>query len=407
MARYTLHLSEQRTEQGPLDDNAPVWLVIEAIVATYQLPRHDADDRPIHYALYTQDRRRLSGEVTLAQNNVAPGSELWVADRRQPWWMAQASDAPPAPLPPPPSRPWWQQGQTLPLIGMGVLVFVAMVGVLVYILLQPATRTSASVASTGPGASVAAASPPTATLAPAVSALAAGSRQATATLAPASTATPTATLAPTATPAPQVPQLTVSGIRREYIPIRPSYFFQGRTSLGAYLFADDQLLNRLPATQGNVVLSEGDTVELLQDLGAIYQVRVRTNKLDPDDPKVIGAIGYVSAWIVTNENVPPIPTPTPRPTQEPPRLRVSKLNSNDSPSCFSMQIRGINATGWRMRVDGTNLSGTFDGAGNARICGLRNYQEGTYTIYDQSGQAVPGGRGIPVRGGDIMIGDWR
>lgn len=401
MARYTLHLSDQRTEQGTFADHAPVWSVIEEIVETYQLPRRDADGRPIHYALYARDRRRLSSEMTLAQNNVAPGSELWVADYRQPWWLAPATDARSAPLPPPPSRSWWQQGQTLPLIGMGVVVFVAMVGVLVYILLRPATRLAASAASTGAG------SPLTVTLTPALSSIASGSKQATATLAPASTATPTATLAPTATPTPQLPQLAVSGIRREYVPIRPSYFFQGRTSLGAYLFADEQLQNRLPATKGNVVLSEGDMVEILQDLGEIYQVRVMTNKLDPDDPNVIGAVGYMAAWIVTNENVPPIPTPTPRPTQEPPRLRVSKLNSNDSPNCFSMQIRGINATGWRMRVDGTNLSGTFDGAGNARICGLRNYQEGTYTIYDQAGQAVPGGRGIPVRGGDIMIGDWR
>lgn len=313
MARYTLHLSDQRTEQGDLDDAAPVWSVLEAIVATYQLPRHDAEGRPIHYALYAKDRRRLSSEMTLAHQNVAPDSELWVADRRHPWWIAPATDAPPAP-PPPPNQSWLQQGQTLPLIGMGVLVFVAIVGVLVYILLRPATRPAASVASTSANVSTAPALP-TATLAPAVSSIGSGSIRTTATLAPASAAAPTAMAAPTATLAQQLRRIAVSGIRREYALIWPSYFFQGRTNLGAYLFADDQLRNRLPATKGNVVLSEGDTVELLQDLGAIYHVRVITNKLDPNDPKVIGAVGYIAAWIVTNENVPLMPPATSHQTQ--------------------------------------------------------------------------------------------
>ncbi len=176
---------------------------------------------------------------------------------------------------------------------------------------------------------------------------------------------------------------------------------------GAHLFIDDQLQNKARATKGFVLLSNGDRVEVLQNLGDRLQIRVISNQLDPDDPQVLGAIGYVPAWIVTDRNVPPIPTATPRPTREPPRLRVRKLNEDDDARCFTMQIGGIDTAGWFMQVDGIGLRGVFDGSGNAQICGLNPRQEATYTVYDRSGRAVAGGRGIPVRGGDIMIGEWR
>jgi len=34
-------------------------------------------------------------------------------------------------------------------------------------------------------------------------------------------------------------------------------------------------------------------------------------------------------------------------------------------------------------------------------------QEVTFTGYNGSGQAVPGGGGIPTRGGDLMTGYWQ
>ncbi len=405
---YTVRFSAVRVERCPLAVDRPIRDVVAELVKQYGLPETDEQGRAIAYSLYTHPNARLSGEQTLAQVGVGSEAVLYLADRQQPWWEA-SSDAPPpepAPLPPPPKRPWQlgEVGQALPFIGGGVVVVAALVVTLAAVFIAPAWRPTSE---NGSEPSVPLSSA-TLVAEPMDGLMTSGTViQPSVTLAPAATLVPTPTLAPTDTPTPETAVVTVSGIQESYRSINPSYFFRGRTSFGAYLFADAELQTKVPATNGDVVVSNGDQVAILQDAGTVYQIRVISNKLDPDDPKVIGAIGYLVKWLVDNQNVPPTPTPSPRPTAQSVRLRVSKLNSNDSPNCFSMQISGINTAGWTMRVDGMELVGRFDGGGNARICGLNSYQEVTYTIYDNTGRSVPGGQGIPVRGSDIMVGVWK
>jgi hypothetical protein len=408
MARveYVVQLDAQRVERCRLDASQPVREVVAELVRTFNLPTTDTSGHPMVYALYTEDNRRISMERSLIKAGVEAGATLKLADRQHPWWEPASpvpegsSVLPTVPLPPPARRSFWSQGQVLPLVGGGIFVMLGIFIVIMSTLIPRSEPTSRGAVEGGDGRvpTIAATSSDRVSLAIQLTP--------SATLAPVRTATLLPTTPPE-TPTPDVVVVTVSGVLEAYQAINPSYFFRGRTSFGVYLFADDGLTTKLTATTGNIVVSNGDQVEILQDLGTIYQVRVITNKLDPDDPKVIGAIGYIAKWLIDNQNVPPTPTATRKPTPEPARLRVFKLNSDDSPNCFSMQIRGINAAGWLMRVDGIALEGRFDGGGNVRICGLQNYQEVTFTVYNNAGQAVPGGRGIPVRGGDIMIGEWR
>jgi hypothetical protein len=104
------------------------------------------------------------------------------------------------------------------------------------------------------------------------------------------------------------------------------------------------------------------------------------------------------------------PTPVPtrvQPTPVPPRLYVNLLNRDERPTCLSMQITGIGTNGWIFSIDGLRISGRFDGGGNASVCGLGFNQEVTFTILYPDGNQVPGGSGIPARGGDIFRGVWR
>ncbi len=100
------------------------------------------------------------------------------------------------------------------------------------------------------------------------------------------------------------------------------------------------------------------------------------------------------------------PTPTPRPTAAPAQLRISKKRDQDTPGCISMGIGGINTSGWTLAIDGLNLRGSFDPYGNVRICNLPGHDV-TITVLDANGAGVPGGRGIPAKGGDIFVGQWR
>ncbi len=407
MARlsYRVHLNQQRSEVVELEDHAPVSRLIEAMIRQFGLPPPDPH---ASYVLYDADKERLSDALSLNAQGVAPGSVLYLV-QGLPWWLERpASPRPPTPRSSASSGvPDFLFGRigafVRPIPALAILTVVAMVALLVWSLSGSANPPRGNGGGQNSTANSAQQSAPTQTLAP--------MRSPTATLRP-ETPTP---IVPTATLRPAVSTLTVSrfgqrqvqGVQPEYAPINPSFFLRDGSIFGAHLFLDDQLRERARATRGWVLLSNGDQVEVLQNLGNLLQIRIVTNQLDPDDQKVIGAIGYVASWVVTNQNVPPIPTATPRPTREPPRLRVRKINENDSATCFSMQIRGINVSGWTMRVDGFNLIGVFDGGGNARICGLGPYQEVTYTVYDGAGRAVPGGRGIPTRGSAIMLGDWR
>jgi len=113
-------------------------------------------------------------------------------------------------------------------------------------------------------------------------------------------------------------------------------------------------------------------------------------------------------------NPPPTPTPRPAPTPRPTtpadsakRLRFVRANVNDEPTCISVGIRGISTSGWTFRVDGIEGVAMFDGAGNARICNVGHRQEVTISVYNNQGQPIPGGRGVPAIGGAIMVADWR
>ncbi|ABX06122.1 serine/threonine protein kinase [Herpetosiphon aurantiacus DSM 785] len=108
--------------------------------------------------------------------------------------------------------------------------------------------------------------------------------------------------------------------------------------------------------------------------------------------------------------VPATPTKPAPPTTAPvaQRLYFQKYAENAvDPTCFAVHIRGVNTGGWFVTVDGLGNRGNVDGAGNTNVCGLSPSQEVTFTVYNGSGQAVPGGGGIPTRGGDLMTGYWQ
>lgn len=88
-------------------------------------------------------------------------------------------------------------------------------------------------------------------------------------------------------------------------------------------------------------------------------------------------------------------------------LRFALKNSDDDPRCISVQISGIRTSGWTLKADGLKVSANFDGAGNARLCGLNRQQEFTFSVFDAKGGAVAGGGGIPARGGNIFAAEWR
>lgn len=120
-----------------------------------------------------------------------------------------------------------------------------------------------------------------------------------------------------------------------------------------------------------------------------------------------------AADCVTTLSATPTPTPAPVPTRVPPtavpvpsRLNVQLIDYNDAPGCLSMRVDNINAAGWTLTVDGTNLRGTFDGGNNVRVCGLPG-NDITFTVRYPNGSPVPGGGGIPARGTAILVGTWR
>jgi hypothetical protein len=425
---YRLYPGANQVATVTLRTDEPLYRIVERLVMEHGLPVVDQYGQPITYALYAGQIRRLSNEMTLRQAGYDQGGDLYLANIYAPWWEGipavtrRFGDDPPAP-----------NARRIPyaLVGIGAAVALMVVigGVLLFTIFSGRTGTAAQTSALAqqPAQGATQRSNPTATLAPAPT------RQNTPQSAP-----PTATLAstpqpmtglPTATLA-SIPQLTtalptatlaspgntvavllpagaeeasVAGVKREYLNRDNRLFFQGRTSFGAYLWSDSGLQTKAPASQGNIVVSNGDRVAILSQDNGIAQVRIITNALDPADPKVIGATGYLPLWLITDQNVPPPPTPVP----DAGKLWVRKLNEDDQPGCISMRITGINTQGWSFGVDGMNLSGRFDNAGNARLCGLGPDQEVTISVRDRSGRIVPGGRGVPSKGRAIMLGTWQ
>ncbi len=101
------------------------------------------------------------------------------------------------------------------------------------------------------------------------------------------------------------------GILADYYNRSPALFFNGQSSFGTFLWAEAEQHNKVPATQGNVVISNGDTLDILDEgVAGMYQVRVRSNTLDRDDPRVIGTTGWLARWLVDNQGVPQAAAPT-------------------------------------------------------------------------------------------------
>jgi hypothetical protein len=429
----TLHQQTYRLYPGAgqavtvtLRTDEPLYRIVERLVMDHSLPVVDQYGQPITYALYAGQIRRLSNEMTLRQAGYDQGGDLYLANIYAPWWEGipavtrRFGDDPPAP-----------NTRRIPyaLIGIGAAVVLMIGGILLFTLFSGTTETAEPPSATAsqPMQSAMQRSNPTATLAPAPTrqntpqsapptATLASTPQPmtglpTATLASIpqlTTALPTATLAPQGNAATVLPpagaeEVSVAGVKREYLNRDNRLFFQGRTSFGAYLWSDSGLQTKAPASQGNIVVSNGDRVAILSQNNGIAQVRIITNALDPADPNVIGATGYLPVWLITDQNVPPPPTPVP----DAGKLWVRKLNEDDQPGCISMRITGINTQGWSFGVDGMNLSGRFDNAGNARLCGLGPDQEVTISVRDRSGRIVPGGRGVPSKGRAIMLGTWQ
>jgi hypothetical protein len=422
---YRLYPGANQVATVTLRTDEPLYRIVERLVKEHGLPVVDQHGQPITYALYAGQIRRLSNEMTLKQAGYDQGGDLYLANIYAPWWEGipavtrRFGNDPPAP-----------NARRIPyaLIGIGAAVALMIGGVLLFATFSQGTETVARPSATAsqPVQSAMQRSNPTATLAPAPTrqntpqsapptATLASTPQPmtglpTATLASIpqlTTALPTATLASPGNTATALPagaeEVSIAGVKREYLNRDNRLFFQGRTSFGAYLWSDSGLQTKAPASQGNIVVSNGDRVAILSQNNGIAQVRIITNALDPADPNVIGATGYLPVWLITDQNVPPPPTPVP----DAGKLWVRKLNEDDQPGCISMRITGINTQGWSFGVDGMNLAGRFDNAGNARLCGLGPDQEVTISVRDQRGRVVPGGRGVPAKGRDIMLGTWQ
>lgn len=419
---YQLRLDANRQVTVPLRTDEPLYRIVERLVTEHGLPAVDRRGQRIPYALYAKQFRRLSNQMTLKQAGYDQGGDLYLADSSAPWWektpavTKRFDDDQRAAKP--------SRRMMYVLIGVGAAGVLVIIGAVVWLFATLVQPTVVSVQSSRESQRQRqTAQPPTTTLAPLVQ-VSPTEPPPTATLAPPSAlqpSIPTATLAPvspllfpTATlalpgAATQPPladagvEVTVAGVKAEYLNRNDRLFFRGRTSFGAYLWSDPDLQTKVPASTGNVVVSNGDRVAILDQNEGIAQVRVITNALDSDDPKVIGATGYLPSWLITDQDVPPPPTPAP----DTGKLWVRKLNEDDQPGCISMRITGVNTQGWSFSVDGMNLVGRFDKAGNARLCGLGADQEVTISVRDRRGMIVPGGRGVPSKGRAIMIGTWQ
>jgi hypothetical protein len=99
--------------------------------------------------------------------------------------------------------------------------------------------------------------------------------------------------------------------------------------------------------------------------------------------------------------VPPTITPIPK------KLVFYRKSLDDTRGCMSLQIRGVNVKNWTFAVKNTGLGGTFDGGGNARVCGLKWNRKLTFTVFNTRGSAVAGGIDVVARDKAIMIANWK
>lgn len=115
-------------------------------------------------------------------------------------------------------------------------------------------------------------------------------------------------------------------------------------------------------------------------------------------------LGQTATALAATALVPPTATVAP----EPPRLRFTLGPTDGRPDCVAVVIRGVDTQGWLFRINGLRLEpGAFNGGEYAVACNLGAGREVTINVYDASGNIVPGGEGVPTRGGSTMIADWR
>lgn len=375
--RYWLYTREDQPREIALPVDRPLYMLVPDLVAEVQLPTAAggiaADDKA-GYALYGgPDRRRLSREQTLSQAGLTESTPLYLAQDRRPWWRTSDITPPAAPVPA-------SQGRRLPrqlsawLLagGTGALLLL-----LLLLLLSPSdSPDAAEVAPWVSGSTgVPAAALATATLAP---------------VEPTSTAT---TLAIATAPPTYVDTVEVQGVL-------PELRYTGRvTSDGRGTFtrmraAPDASSERLG------LLRNGDRLGVLDaTVEGWYRVRRLTNQISASG----GDEGWIERWLVTGVGA---PAPPPTPLQEM-RLRVVRSGEGGDKTCISTNVRGIATAGWFLRVDGLRLVAGFDSIGIARVCGLTAAQEVTVSVFRADGSRVPGGGGIPARGGDIFEAEWR
>ncbi|KPL85913.1 serine/threonine-protein kinase [Herpetosiphon geysericola] len=160
-------------------------------------------------------------------------------------------------------------------------------------------------------------------------------------------------------------------------------------------------------------LAKGQNFEETGQLAKAREVYSLALELAQDAPNIdvgdlrarLRAISPTAVPATPTKPAPPTAVPA---TAKPQRLYVQKYAENAvEPTCFAVHIRGVNASGWFVTVDGLGNRGNVDGAGNSNVCGLAASQEVTFTIYNAQGGVVPGGAGIPTRGGDLMAGYWQ
>ncbi len=160
-------------------------------------------------------------------------------------------------------------------------------------------------------------------------------------------------------------------------------------------------------------LAKGQNFEETGQLAKAREVYSLALELAQDAPNIdvgdlrarLRAISPTAVPATPTRPAPPTAVPTIAKTQ---RLYFQKYAENAvDPTCFAVHIRGVNTGGWFVAVDGLGNRGNVDGAGNTNVCGLAASQEVTFTVYNAQGGAVPGGGGIPTRGGDLMAGYWQ
>lgn len=384
LVSFPLALGPDRVTTVNLDTTLSARELVEGLCEQFAMPLVDERGRSLAYTLFSGDERYpLSREQTLEQAGLLPGTPLALAPIARPWWVLS---------PPPPASAPFQ----VPQPGLiGLLLSLIAVSLL---MLVPAFMRQGS-AQISPTQTP---SPPTAVASPTQVPLPATAGDPTATVVPLEPPTPIVS------PTPVLAELEVRGVQAAYRPINPELFIRFEEVWRAYLWQDVELKKLVPAPKGNVLLTNGDRVGVIERREGLLHVQVRTNQADDNDARVIGQTGWIPSWIIENTNVPPTPIPvTPSPASSA-QLRFRLLNENDDPSCVSIGIKGISTRGWKFRINGLNLTpGSFDNAGNARVCGLAPRQEVTFDVLYASGAIVPGGRGVATRGSSIMTADWQ